>query len=55
MKIYRDSAINRSVNRQKLLMVKGDGVKMGWRKEADTVEDDEMGRKEQARGQHAEY
>lgn len=56
VKIYRDFAINRSVNRQRLLIRKGDGVKMGsWRKEADKVEDDEMRRKEQARGLNAEY
>lgn len=56
VKIYRDFAINRSVNRQRLLIRKGDGVKIGsWRKEADKVEDDEMRRKEQARGQNAEY
>lgn len=56
VKIYRDFAINRSVNRQRLLIRKGDGVKIGsWRKEADKVEDDEMRRKEQAMGQNAEY
>lgn len=52
VKIYRDSAITSCVNSQRLRIIKGDGVKMGsWRKEADKV-DDEMRRKEQARGQN---
>lgn len=51
VKIYRDSAINTFVNRQRLLIKNGAQVKMGsWKKAADIVRRWWLRRNEQARG-----